>query len=57
MGLNTFSSWLSTFSIKDNPVFSDGSESLPKSPPECLILCNWVFDDFILAEELLGKAL
>ena len=47
----------STFLIKDYPVFSNGPESLPRNPPECLILCNWVFDNIILAEELLAKAL
>ena len=25
--------------------------------PDCLILCNWVFDNFILADGLLAKAL
>ena len=43
---------LSTFPIKGNPVFSNGPESLLKNPPECLVLCNWVFNNFILAEEL-----
>ena len=42
---------LSTFSIKGNPVFSNGSERLSKNPPDCLTLCNWVFDNFIIAEE------
>ena len=42
---------LSTFFIKGKPVFSNGRRSLPKSPPDCLILCNWVFDDFTSAEE------
>ena len=48
---------LSTFPIKGNPVFSNGPWILPKYPPDCLNLCNWVFDNFILAEELLAKAL
>ena len=48
---------LSTFFIKGNPVFSNGPKSLPKNPPDCPILCNWVFDNFILAEELFAKAL
>ena len=43
--------------IKGNPVFSNGPESLPKNPPDCPISCNWVFDNFILAEELFAKAL
>ena len=47
----------STFSIKGNPVFSNGPKSLPKNPPDCPILCNWVFDNFILADERFEKAL
>ena len=47
---------LSTFPIKDNLVFNDGPKSLPKYPPDCKISCR-VFDNFILAEELLAKAL
>ena len=46
-----------TFFIKGNPVFSYGLKSLPKNPPDCPILWNWVFDDFILADEPLAKAL
>ena len=44
-------------SIKGNPVFNNGSESLPKNPPNCTILCKWVFDNFILGEELFAKTL
>ena len=40
---------LSKFHIKGNPVFSNGPTNLPKNPPDCLILRNWVFDQFILA--------
>ena len=43
--------------MKGNLVFSNGPKSLPKNHPDCTILCNWVFDDFILAEELFAKAL
>ena len=48
---------LSTFFIKENSVFSNVHEGLLKNPPDLLILCNWVFDNFILAEELSAKAL
>ena len=48
---------LSTFPIKGNPVFSNGPTSLSKNLPYCPILCNWVFDNFILAEGLFAKAL
>ena len=48
---------LSTFPIKDNPVFSNGPKSLPKNPPDCPILCNLAFDNFILADERFARAL
>ena len=48
---------LSTFFIKGNLVFSNGPRSLPKNPPGWTILWNWVFDNFILADEPLSKAL
>ena len=48
---------LSTFIIKGNPVFSNGPISLPKNPPNFPILCNWVFDNFILSDEPFAKAL
>ena len=35
---------LSVIPIIDNAVLSNGPKSLPKDPPECVILCNWVFD-------------
>ena len=48
---------LSTFPIKGNPVFSNGPKSITENPPDCSILCQCVFDNFILAEELFEKAL
>ena len=47
---------LSIFLIKGNPVFSNGPKSLPKNPPNCTFLCNWVFNYFLSAEESFGKA-
>ena len=47
----------STFFIKDNPVFSKGPKSMPRNPPNYSILCNWAFDNFLLADESLSKAL
>ena len=41
---------LSTFPIKGNPFFSNSQKILPKNPPDCTILRNWVFDNFILDE-------
>ena len=48
---------LGTFPIKVKPAFNNDLKSLPKNPPDCPILCNLVFDDFILAEEPFAKAL
>ena len=48
---------LSTFLIKGNPDFSNGPKNLPRNPPDCSILCSWVFDNVILADELFPKAL
>ena len=48
---------LSTFPIKGNHIFSNGPKSLPKNSPDCSVLFNWVFDNFILDEELFAKAL
>ena len=48
-------SCLNTFPIKGNPVFSNGPKSLPKNPPDCTILSNWVFDNCILTEKLFQK--
>ena len=46
----------STFFIKGKPVFSNGSRSLPKNPPDCPTLCKWDFDNFKLADSF-GEAL
>ena len=57
-GIKTLlSNGLSTFPIKGNPVFSKGHEILPKNPPDCPILGNWVFGSFILANEPFARAL
>ena len=57
-GIKTLSaSGLSIFFIKGNLVSSNGSKSLPKDPPDYPILCNWVFDNFILADDLFAEAL
>ena len=47
----------STFFIKEKSVFNNGLWNLPKNSPDCSILCNWVFDNFILADELFAKVL
>ena len=48
---------LITFSIKGNPVFSNLPRSLPRNPPGCIILDNWVFDKIISIDKLFAKAL
>ena len=48
---------LSAFPIKGNPGSGNGPKSLLKYPPDCPILCNRVFDSFMLAKELFAKAL
>ena len=42
---------LSAFPIRGNPVFSNCHESLTKNPPDCPILCNWVFCNYTLVDE------
>ena len=48
---------LSTFITKGTPDSRNGPKSLPKNPSDYPILCNWVFDNFILTEKLFPKAL
>ena len=48
---------LSTFTINDNPIFINGPRILPRNPTDCTILDNWVFDNFILGDELFAKIL
>ena len=43
--------------IKGNQVFSNGPKRLPKSPPDCPILCNCAFHNLILGEELFEQAI
>ena len=44
------------FFINSNLVFSDGPKSLPRNPPDCIILDNWGFDNLISVDELFAKA-
>ena len=37
--------------------FSNDPKSLARNPPDCSILFNWVFYNFILSEEILAKVL
>ena len=48
---------LSTFFIKGKPDFSNAPKILPRNPTDCPILCHWVLDNFILAEEFFAKVL
>ena len=48
---------LSTCFIKGKPIFTNGPKILSKNHPDCPILCNSVFVNFILADETFAKAL
>ena len=48
---------LITFFINGNSVFSNGPSNLPRNPPDCIILDNWVFDNLISVDELFAKDL
>ena len=48
---------LITYPIKGNPVFSNRPKNLSRNLPDCSILCKWVFNNFLLADELFAKAL
>ena len=48
---------LGTFFLKGKSVFSNGPRGLPRIPPDCTILGNWVFDNSILVEKPFEKAL
>ena len=50
-------SGLNIFFIKGKAVFSNAPKILLKNLPDCTILCNWVFNNFVLAEELFAKVL
>ena len=39
------------FFINGNPVFSNGPSNIPRRPPSCIILDNWVFDNLISADK------
>ena len=47
----------STISLKINQFFRNGGRSLPRNPPSCIFLDNWIFDNFILADQLFPKSL
>ena len=47
----------STIFIKGIPDFSNVPKSPPKNLPDCSILCNWIFDNYTLVDELFGKSL
>ena len=49
---------LSMFFIKVKPgCFSNNPRSLPGNPPDCIVLNSWVFNNFVLADELFAEAL
>ena len=48
---------LSTFFIKGKPAFINGPLSLPRNPAYCIILSSFVFENLLLAGNLLAKTL
>ena len=48
---------LITFFINGNLVFSNGTRSLPRNPPDSIILDNLVFNNLISVDELFAKIL
>ena len=52
-----FANGLITFSINGNPVFSNGTESLPRNSHDRIILDNWISDSLISFDVSLAKAL
>ena len=38
-------------------VYGKATSNSPRTPPDCIILVDWVFEDFILADEPFVKVL
>ena len=36
---------VNTFFVKGDPAFRNDPQSLPKNPPDCPILSNWLFEN------------
>ena len=47
----------STFFINGKPTFCNGPGSLPRNPPDCIILDSCIFENFMLVDDLFSKAL
>ena len=54
---NVIKTLLGVSSTFSKPVFTNGCKILPANPPDSHFLCNWVFEDSILADEIFPKAL
>ena len=48
---------VSTFFINGRPTYINGPRNLPRNPPDCTILDRYIFDNFILVDELFAKTL
>ena len=46
-----------TFSIIGKPFFRNSPRCQPRNLSDCIVLDNWVFDNFILGNKLFGKSL
>ena len=53
----TLANSLRAFFINDRPAFGNGPRTLPRNPPDCIILDIWIFDNLILFEKLFLKTL
>ena len=51
-GIKTFlANGLITFVIKGSPVFGNRPSNLPRNPPDCIILDNSAFDNYISSDK------
>ena len=48
---------LTTFFMNGSPLFNNGPRSLPRNPPDFMILDNWVFDNLMPVGQLFVKTL
>ena len=48
---------LITFFVSGNLVFSNGPRSVPRNPPDCIILNIWVFENLISVDHFSAKVL
>ena len=57
MELKHSANGLIIFFINYRPVLNNGPKGLPRNPPDCIVLDNWVFESLISVDELFAKGL